>query len=142
MGSHGIPRRRPWAPMASYAVVHGHPWYHVGFRGRPPKVPWDPTGVAVHLNMGSHVSCHGLPCDIPLGSAWPPMWHKKKQENRTQGVRGNKVACSYVVVGDDLGRFSALTCCLQPPWHPMAAHGSPWHPMAAHGILWHAGSKA
>ena len=99
VGAHGIPRGRPWASMAE----------HVGFRGRPSKVPWDPTGVAVHLNMGSHVSCHGLPCDIPLGSAWPPMWHKKKQENRTQGVRGNKVACSYVVVGDDLGRFSAVS---------------------------------
>ena len=37
VGAHGIPRGRPQASMTE----------HVGFRGRPPKLPWDPTGVDV-----------------------------------------------------------------------------------------------
>ena len=55
------------------------------------------------------------------------MLHKKEKENRTQGVRGNKVSCCYlmVMILDDIvhshGRYGI-------PWHPMGSH------VAAHGI--------
>ena len=56
---------------------------------------------------------------------------KKEKEDRTQDVRGNKVSCSYLVVGYDFGLFSSLTSRLQPIGAGMASHdiprGSPWH---------------
>ena len=44
VGAHGIPRGGPWASMAG----------HVGFPGRPPKVPWDLTETTMQLNMAPH----------------------------------------------------------------------------------------
>ena len=87
----------------------------------PHGIPWQP------------MEAHGIPWQPMESYGMQEVRHKKKHENRTQGVRGIRVLCNYLVVGDSPHGI---------PWHPMASHGIPWQPMAAHGSLWHAGSKA
>ena len=50
MDAHGLPRHPTQSPVGAHGITRGRPWAsrveHVGLRGRPPKVPWNPTGVA------------------------------------------------------------------------------------------------
>ena len=127
MGSHGIPRGRPWASMVEY----------VGFRGRPPKVAWDPTGIAVQINMGSH----GSPCGIKNTGK---LYSRRRSWKQSFPSLLHAVVW-LVMILDDLAHSFTVPMAAHgspcSPWEPMgmgtASHGSPWHPMAAHGSPWH-----
>ena len=106
MDTHALPRHPTRSPVRAHGIPRGRPWAsmveHVVFRGRPSKVPWDPMGITVQLDMVSHVGYHGMPRELPWAATWNATWDAtgkpmaahaagKKQENCTQGgVRGSK----------------------------------------------------
>ena len=137
MDGHGLPRHPTRSPEGAHGIPRGRPWSsmveHVGFRGRPPKVPWDPTGVAT--------AAHGNPCGRP----WQPTWQKRKKKivlKASVVTTFHAVIWWLVIMLDDLVHLLVYSKHGQA-WHPMAAydsrvaaHGIPWHPMASRVIPW------
>ena len=76
VGAHGIPRGRPWVSMAG----------HVGFRGRPPKVPWDSSETTVQLIMGPHVGPHAWRDFTLCLTTFGPHDRKKEWRGMPRGI--------------------------------------------------------